>query len=399
MLNLRALVFFAAVFIFTFSIGSAADSPLMGVLSGQVLNQTVSAKGIAGLEIILHQSINNKKTIVGRTQADETGSFSFQGLKAEKSIVYAVSTNYRGVKYFSNPIHLKGNNVSPTKLMIYEITDQAPDLYVKMHHIIFEKVEGALQVKEIMIVENPGRRTVIGSGELKPDKKETLRISLPAQATNIQYMPSLDPVLAESGTSFSTAAPLLPGINQFIFGYTIPSPGAKYIFAKSFYLKTGTVSVVFSDKDLRIKSDQLVSRMAAFNSDQPFYQLFGEDFARGSQITMRLSFSEGPDYFKWIVIALVAFVMGVGIAIPFLKRRPNADTENRDYPDKERGPGSLAKQRLSVVRSLAELDDLFESGRLVPQAYHKKRELLLEEAKVLSKKMQLSSQPLETEQP
>jgi len=44
-----------------------------------------------------------------------------------------------------------------------------------------------------------------------------------------------------------------------------------------------------------------------------------------------------------------------------------------------------------VLDSIAELDDLFESGRMAPSAYHQKRNLLLEEAKALTKKLQPNS--------
>lgn len=315
------------------SIGLAADGPQTGMIKGRLLNQTIAGKGVARLEIKLHQFMENKETIIGQAKTDAAGSFSFQQIKADKSAVYAVSARYGEISYFGEPIHLKDKEISQTKLIIYDTTDQATGLHVQMHHIFFEKGEDALQVEEVIVVENPGNRTFIGSREIVPGKKETFRISLPAEAKDVHYEPPLDLVSGEPGAAISVSTPLKPGKNELIYGYTIPSPGKKYVFSKVFYLNTDAVSVVLPvSKDLRVSSDRLVSKTpTAAAAGKAFNQFFGKDFAEGARLTMEISFSKYIDYFKWIIVALMLLILGTGLAIALLKKKQGAVNEDSDY--------------------------------------------------------------------
>ena len=327
MLKLRASIFITLFLLLPFSIGYAAAVPQTAMINGKVENQTISGKGVSGLEIKLLQFMENKETVIGRTKTDATGSFSFQQIKADKSAIYAVSAMYGDIAYFSEPIQLKDTKISQTKLMIYETTDQATGIHVQMHHIIFEKGANAYMVKEVLIVENPGKRTFSGDRDIKPGQKAGFQIQLPAEATGIEYAPPLVPIPAKQEKVVSLTAPLTPGITELLFTYAIPSSGANYNFLKVINLKTDAMSVVLPAKGLQVKSDQLVAETGA-SSQKKFKQLSGKDFSEGAKVKMVLSFSSDIDYFKWGVVALMLLVLGTGLTIASLKKKQRAVNEN-----------------------------------------------------------------------
>lgn len=393
MSNLRLCVLLAAISVFAFSGGAAAENSAKGALKGQVLNRTISGKGVGGLEIELHQETAGKKKLIGQTKTDASGSFLFQDVTPAKDMLYSVSTVYKGVAYSSEPLGLNDEGTFQAELVIYDTTDQAHDLYVKMHHIFFKKTEGALQVKEVLIVGNPGNLTIVGAGRVNPMKKDTLRISLPDRATDLRYMPPLEPT--ESKTGFGNTAPIKPGTSQFVFGYSVPYSKGGYIFSKSLNLKTSAVSVVYFDKDLQIESDRLVAAAARSASGEPVYQLFGKDFAGGSRLTLRLTPAGHMDYFKWIVITALGIFLGMGLVVLSLKRRPNSAGDPDSGADPE--PASPAARLQTLLHALAELDDQFESGGLDAETYQRKRGSLMEEARILSREMHLNPEPSEGE--
>ena len=374
-----------------FPIISMAGDSSLGIIKGRVINNTLDGKGIKGLDIILFEFVDGKELEVGHTKTDPAGSFSFQGISVDKKIVYYITTKYKEVEYFSQPIGFEDKKTLTLDLIVYETTDQDTDIYVRMHHIFLEIKGDSLWINELMIVENRGDKVYAGHKELEPGKRETLRISLPKKATNIQYIEGLMSwFVVKTEEGFSDTMDIKPGMKKILFSYAVNYRGPTYQFTKNIPTKTDSIDLFFPGKGIVAKSDQLELKEISGGSAKRFSRLSGKNFAKGSQIV--IEFNDIPwtkNLFKWVITGLVVLLIGAGFAFPFIKRRQHQHKE--DEQTSGANMTDLHKQKQSVLQAIAELDDLSESGGVDPEEYHIKRVELLKKAMEITKQLKVSS--------
>lgn len=370
-----------------FPIISMAGDSSLGIIKGRVINNTLDGKGVKDLEIILYEFVDGKELEVGRTKTDPAGSFSFQGISVDKKIVYYITTKYKEVEYFSQPIGFEDKKTLTLDLIVYETTGQDTDIYAKMHHIFLEIKGDSLSIKELMIIENRGDMVYVGHKELEQGKKETLRISLPKEATNIKYIDGLmSCCVVKTEEGFSDTMEVKPGAKKILFSYTLSYRGSNYQFTKGIPLKTDNIDFFFPDKGIKVKSDQLQFEGTLGDSAGRFSHLSGKNFPKGSQIV--IEFHGLPwmkNLFKWVIVGLVIVLIGAGFAIPFIKRRQyqNEGDEQTSGPDII----NLYEQKQAVLQAIAELDDLSEAGGVDSEEYQIKRAELLKKATEITKQL------------
>ena len=71
-----------------------------------------------------------------------------------------------------------------------------------MHHIFLEKNNDSFQINEAVIVENRGDRVYVRTQEVQPGVRETLRISLPNKASNLQFDQHVAPFIVNIAEGF-----------------------------------------------------------------------------------------------------------------------------------------------------------------------------------------------------
>ncbi|MEW6616465.1 MAG: hypothetical protein AB1401_13500 [Thermodesulfobacteriota bacterium] len=370
-----------------FPIISIAGDSSSGIIKGRVINNTLGGKGMKGLEIILYRFADGKESEVGRTRANPAGSFSFHGISVDKKIVYFLTTNYKQVEYFSRPVGFENKNTLILNLIVYETTDKDTGIYVKMHHIFSEIKGESLWIKELMVVENQSDIVYVGQKELKPGKKETLRIYLPKEATNIKYIDGLMTwFVVKTEEGFSDTMDIKPGMKKILFSYTVDYRGSGYQFKKGISLKTDNIDFFFPDKGIKVKSDQLEFEGTVGDTAGRFSRLSGKNFAKGSQVVIKFHNLPGKkDFFKWVIAGLVVLLFGAGFAIPFVKSRQHQ--YERDEQTSSPNLTDLHEQKQAVLQAIAELDDLSESGGVNSEGYQIKRTELLKKAKEITKQL------------
>ncbi|MFH2011730.1 MAG: hypothetical protein ABIJ37_03345 [Pseudomonadota bacterium] len=364
-----------------------AEDLSSGIIKGQVTNDTLGKKGMEGLEIVLYQFVDEKESEVSRAKTKPGGFISFKDIDVDKKIVYFLLTNYKGVEYFSQPLVFEDKKTLAINLTVYETTDKDTDLYVKMHHIFSEIKGDSLWIKELMIVENQGNMVYVGNKELEPGKKETLQISLPKEATNISYIDGLMSwFVVKTEEGFSDTMDFKPGIRKIIFSYAVNYSGATYQFIKGIPVKTDSIDFFFPAKGIGAKSDQMEFKGTMGDSAGRFSRLSGKNFAKGSQVVIKFSNLPGTqNIFKWVIAGLLVLLIGVGVTIPFLRRRK--DQHKEDEPTLEINKTDLHEQKQVVLRAIAELDDLSESGGIDSEEYQVKRTELLKKATEITRQL------------
>lgn len=381
--TMRNIILFLLLLLFPPGASFAEELP-PGKIKGSVLNKTLNGTRVKDLEIILYQYKDNKGAEVARTKTDPNGSFLFQGLNRDKQISYYASAKYKEVDYFSEMTHFLKKKELSFDLSVYETTDQDKDIHIKMHHILLEtdnNTKDTFVVREIMIVENQGNKTYTGSKEVQPGKKETLRISLPKNAKNIQ---SMLPLAVNPWDGFSIVTAFSPGTKRIIFSYTIKPGSADYKFEKNLYFKTDSFNFIFPKNGIQVKSDQLIYKGPTPNSDQRFSYLAGKDMTGKSKVVIRLSLPSTDNLFKWVIAGPVMVLVGTGFVLFLIKGRKHR-AQKGDDPAQKPSQITMAEQRQKILQSMAELDKQHDAGQIDSDKYESQRWILMEKAVEITK--------------
>ena len=359
-----------------------------GVIRGKVLNGTTGGTGIADVELTLHQSGNGQEKQRGSTKTDKDGDFSFPGLSLEKEIPYYVRATYKGVEYYSPTVSFGDKKELLLDLSVYETTDKDTAISVKMHHVFMGLKGGVLLIQEIMVLENSGDRVYVGSREVEPGKREVLRISLPNKAMALEFLRGLmNCCIVKAEDGLIDTMDIKPGRKEIRFSYKVDYGSSRYELNKRIYAKTESIDFLIPDQGIKAKSDMLEFRGSMGNPGQRFLHLRGKDLAKGSRIVLELrGLPWGKGFFKLAIVGLVAVIMGAGLAFPFMSKWTRKGESGEPGIIKSETV-TLVDQKEELLREIAHLDDLFESGEIDLGEYRSKRKKMMRKAKEIAREL------------
>jgi hypothetical protein len=358
------------------------------VIRGKVLNGTTDGTVVADVELTLHQHGDGQEKQKGSTRTDNDGAFSFPGLSLEKEKSYYVRATYKGVEYYSRTISFGDKKELLLDLSVYETTHKDTDISVKMHHVLMGLKEGILLIQEIMVLENIGDRVYVGSREFEPGKKEVLRVSLPQKATALEFLKGLmSCCIVKTEDGLIDTMDIKPGRKEIRFSYKVDYGSSRYELNKRLYAKTESIDFLIPDQGIKAKSDMLEFRGSMGNPGQRFLHLSGKDLSKGSRIVLELrGLPWGKGFLKLAIVGLVAVIMGAGLAYPFMRKwTRREDSGEPDNIKSERV--TRVDQKEELVREIAHLDDLFESGEIDPEEYRSKRKQMMEKAREITREL------------
>jgi len=360
-----------------------AQDSLQGVINGRVINKTLGNKGMEGLEIILHPYVGEKELKVHRTKTDRTGFFLFQGVRTDQNTLYHLSTKYKDVEYYNQAMQFKDKKKLSSDFSVYETTDQDSDILIKMYHFFLDVENDSFQISEALVVENRGNRVYVGPRGPSSGKNETLRVSLAKEAGNLRFEPRAAPFMVKTANGFIDTSDIKPGTKRILFSYAVKADDLNFKLIKNMPYQTENLSVVFPDKGLTVKSNQLAFKKQVKDSGRQYFLMAGKDFAKGSQVILQVNSVKNKNIFQWVVVGMLVLFVGVGAAIPLINRKNFQQSAHGRISSKD--PMNAPGQRQAVIQAIAKLDDLAESGDIDPEIYQKDRDELLIKAKACSR--------------
>lgn len=365
-----------------------AQPQATGVIRGKVLNGTMDGTGVADVELTLHQHGDGQEKQGGSTKTDKGGAFSFPGLSSEKEKAYYVRATYKGVEYYSPTVSFGDKRELLLNLTVYETTDEDTNISVKMHHVFIGLEGGVLLIQEIMVLENNGDRVYVGYREVESGKREVLRISLPKRATALETLKGLMGCCIEkTEDGFIDTMDIKPGRKEIRFSYKVDYGSSRYELSKRLYAKTESIDFLIPDQGIKAKSDMLEFKGSVGNPGQRFLHLSGKDLAKGSRIALELrGLPWGKGFFKLAIVGLVVVIMGAGLAYPFMRKWTRKEESGEPGIIKSERV-TLVDQKEELVRDIAHLDDLFESGEIDAEEYRPKRKQMMEKAKKITREL------------
>jgi len=368
----RATVAAVALLLLGVPLPLRAAAPPLRTISGTVTNHTGPARPVVGQEVKLTAYVNGAEADWKTARTGRQGEFSFT-VPANADRTYALQVKYKGGEYDSPPIVFKpGETLRRVAMRVYEPTSDPGVLRVSVHHIIVEAGEGAVQVAELLLVTNTSNRTYVGGAPRADGKRETLRITLPAGAGNIQFMEGLMACcVSATDTGLVDTMDVEPGMRQIAYAYTMPVAAGRLGLARRLDYPTDRVEV-FTRAGQVVPAVPL-QRQEDVRTDQGTYTRFSTaNAAAGTEIRIAASGLPGthPEV-RRAALAIFAGLLAAALAYPVVRRR------RRRGRDRD-GGGRRGDTRQDLIAAVAALDDRFEAGEIPEPEYRERRARYLE---------------------
>ena len=225
----------------------AASAPARASMTGRVVRE---GRGVPGASVELHRVASDTSGRVAVTASGPDGAFTFrlppQDPNARFSVFFATAM-VDGVRYFGPALHPSDPGAT-YEIAAYDTTS-APaavnSLTVGRRDVILVPgTRGAWDVAEVVHVENPSRRTVVGQGG-----KPVFGVRLPDGATDFQTerpMTGSGPDAQDLmlvGDRVVAAVPITPGGRDMLFRYRLPQGSRTLAFPLTHATDTLTLYV------------------------------------------------------------------------------------------------------------------------------------------------------------
>ena len=294
------------------------------VISGRVLYGP-SRKPLSGTWAVLHRvHMRGASGPVDSTRTGPQGDYRLKVTRADTAAMYVVSSWYGGIAYFSEPVPTRGQRSAALKpILVYDTTSTGPPVRTqrRLVTIALPNKDGTRAVLELLVLENPGKKTRVAADTTHP----TWAGVLPKEA--IQFEAGEGDISAQTvglrGDSVVVFGPIPPDdMKQLSYSYLLPATTRQ--LAIPIDQSMNELDLLLEDTAATVAAAGLESvgvqaieqrRFAGYRTGalQPGAAISVTFPAGGFSIQMMLPY----------VIALVVLALGAGLVVA-LRRKPSA---------------------------------------------------------------------------
>lgn len=193
----------------------------------------------------------------------------------------------------------------------------------------------------------------------------------------------------EINTGFALSNPVPPGEYNILMSYTAPYQNDTFSFPLRLPFGSENVSILLPEGDTNLNGKGMTKGETVEINNSPYIQYEGTNYERGSQLDVAISGLPRPsttqqfiDFFSStqfqvalvasVALALIITVIGISMGI---FRRNKVTVESANTPQ-----NTADSSRTHLIRSIAELDDLHDSGQIGEADYVAQRRELIQQA-------------------
>jgi hypothetical protein len=342
-----------------------------GQIDGQIVNGTAGGAAPGGLAVTVHAFKDRAKVGERVVQTDSEGRFSVGDLEVGPGRVYFPIVEYGGASYFpERPIELNGG-AAKTVIRVFEpVYSDAVIAFDRLNLLVADIGPTTLTLMQMGAVVNQSDRTYLGDNG-SGDRGPALRFALPSGA--IEIVPRAGLVagdLATTDNGFVSSTPIPPGRHELAFSYVLPYDARSVQIAYEQSYPSAGVSLYVPDDGVTVSSKLLAARGTTDLGGRTFLHYTADELPSGAEIAFTLSglpaaFRLRPSDLSLLVVGGGVLVLGTGLVASLRRGRSHSRTRP--------SASSVASDRSALVRSLAELDALFEAGGIDEAAYRAER--------------------------
>ena len=302
-------------------------------LSGRVINVSHDSASVSEVKVRLQLVKANGQmyTTIDSTVTDWRGRFRFRNIKPDSQATYFPTVEHDAVRYFGTPANFFGQSErKESTVAVYDTTHSDADLSTAMHHMFVEMSADVAVVREVLILNNQGTRTILSAASESLAVGATIGFSLPHGARNVEPLSGFTPdgFTVEHGRLFDFGI-IGPGTKQMVYAYRLPAGDGLVSIHRTLDYDTQLFDLFIADPELEVNSPGLQA-MGPFSIRNTVYQRFAkENAASGERITITIRGAIGakvPNSTPMIVVTILFLVAGVVIAN--LGRKKQVDVRN-----------------------------------------------------------------------
>ena len=291
-------------------------------VSGRVVYGPTGAP-LAGTWAVLHAvRAQAQGAPLDSARTGAAGQFTLTIGQVDTAAFYVVSSWYRGIAYFSEPIPVGRPSVTLQPIAVYDTSSRGPRVMVdrRLVTIARPQSDGTRSVLELLALRNPSQTTRIASDTTHP----TWSGVLPAGSLQFEVgqgdVP--DEAVAVHGDSLLVVAPIPPGDpKQLSYSYVLPADMRE--FSLPVDQATGELDVLVEDTNTVVRGPGLEIGGVQTIDTRHFASYRARAVPAG--VTLSFTFPRGPlgpqGMIPYAVGAFAAvFVLGFVVAL----RKPRA---------------------------------------------------------------------------
>ena len=371
-----ALIFVILLLIAPISSAEAQDAGL--TIYGVIYNGTQGGPLPANQPISLYVYSGESQTGEYSITADSSGVFVFEGVKLSAGDEVVAFTDYEGGVYSTASFTYDPESALPDlSIAIYESTEDNSDVSVYQLTFMLNASDGELRVGEYYLLSNVGDRTWIGSYDESLGFNTTAGFSLPSNAESLWFSGyGLNERFFNTADGFVDSVPVEPGIpsSEIFFSYALPFNGT-YAFTKTLNLPVEKVDFLVAEgSGITLEGDGIVYNETIETDTDTALSYSAPGFGAGQSFTFAVVVQSstlfGSSMMMELGIGLAVMAMS-GLGIYFVMKHSKAR--------------SLPASAEPVLAEIAQLDEAYAAGELKKSQYQKKRTVLIERIKRLSK--------------
>jgi mono/diheme cytochrome c family protein len=354
----------------------AAADEVMGTVTGRILNGTAGSEVLPNMSVVLtiQDNVGGQETL--ETLADANGEFIFEDVPILADQFYQTSVFYQ--EGFFNSDVLPGDPNNPSldfTVTLYELTDD-PTVIISQGVFVQAAPMGTeLQVAQLVYFVNISDKIYWPELEEMNGHRGSVKIQVPANAFQIQMMSAPENyILSEDDSSVTYLQPIFPGEELDIrILYLLPNDEEVKVELPVDYITDGWLTI-FTPESMSAIGDGIID-LGPQAGEQGVFNAFEEPLAlsTGDTIVFEIvtggggGFGESSNISRntLISILLVAggLLMILGAGFLFWSERKSQKISDED-----------AKLLVAgLVKQIAELDQMHESGEITEDNYQTQR--------------------------
>lgn len=310
---------------------SFADSAAaQGSVTGRVVR---AGAGVPNVPVELHRVATDTSGLLATGTADGEGRFTFTLPPVDSGgfTVFFATAMVDGVRYFGPALH-PGEKGTSYVVAVYDTTSAKPALDAlrvgRRDVIVVAGQRGGWEVAEVVRVENPTGKTVVGAGGAP-----VFGMAMPAGATDFQ---TEEPGVSESagaekprdmvlmGGRVLATVPLTPGGRDFFFRYRLPARTGTLALPLS--QRTDTLAVYVRQPSPDVRVDGLPAGEPFTAEGEQFLRYTGTALAPGVTVRLRAATHGGAPMDPRLAAGIATGLVLAAGAWFALRRRPQTPT-------------------------------------------------------------------------
>jgi hypothetical protein len=304
-------------------LGTELGQPQGSRLEGIAVNATQNGKPIADAEVVLRAGEEGSLQIIAQTKTDRDGHFQFDRLPNSPGLVFLAGVNHHGVHYPGPKVQLpSGGSLLAVQLTAFDAVASPSPLVADRHEIDVEIQKGALQVTEMLWVNNPSLTTYVGQDVIGA-LPTTLSLLIPDGFERVTFHSEFN------GRHFKlrdnqlyTDIPWTPGKREVKFTYLLPIEDGKRLLEWS-------VNVPCSHYRLRIRgenADRFECNLPRAAGPDQGTSVFESTEPIAAEHIVKLELGRLPTswvvYLRWSALAILAGLIVITASYRIMRRAP-----------------------------------------------------------------------------